>query len=58
MNCTSKLNMEMTIMNKTELEAMNELYQDMLDETPELTSTYFQPSEEDLEAMAREMEGE
>lgn len=50
--------MEMTIMNKTELEAMNELYQDMLDETPELTSTYFQPSEEDLEAMAREMEGE
>lgn len=49
--------MEMTIMNKTELEAMNELYQDMLDETPELTATYFQPSEEDLEAMAREMGG-
>lgn len=34
---------------------MNELYEEMLDENPELTTTYFTPSEEDMEIMAKEM---
>lgn len=36
---------------KTELEMMNELYEDMIDEAPERTNIYFTPSEDDLDAM-------
>ena len=45
----------MIIMNKMELIEMDELYTAMLEETPELTNTYFQPTEEEMEAMAKEM---
>ena len=34
---------------------MNELYEDMMETTPEMTNTYFTPSEDDLEAMFAEM---
>ena len=42
-------------MNKTELQQMDELYQDMMETSPEMTNTYFTPSEDDLEAMFAEM---
>lgn len=42
-------------MNQTELQAMDELYRELLEEHPESTNTYFTPSEDDMEAMFAEM---
>jgi len=36
---------------KTELEMMDELYEEMMNESPQYTNTYFTPSEDELDSM-------